>query len=940
MPMKIFELAKEYEIGALDLVEKLKSEGFSVRNHMTALTDEEVAKVRELLAPSDQTAKKKTKAKKTTKKKTTKKKVVKKTAKKTVVKKAKSDESEAAPSDSQDVGTEEQLSSANTVEQDMAPSEASTSSSSDSLDTATETFSDSDSDAISDDAGKKVVRRKKNVIKKKASDSQSSSGLRVVSRPEEKKSFTQEAETPQEQETTTDKKKELFKEKVHTFTPVYIPDEDEVAKIKAKNAAKTKSSDELGIDIVDVDGEDDDKKKSDKKRLGGLATMMSGKKAPISKAQALQQTRADTELKSYAALSSLGRPIYTQVKRKRTYSGPSKETVITEVKDSKRVLHLEGGSTIANLAHQLSAKVEELIDRALEINLLLAPEDYVGIKLASKIAELYDYRVENKAFDEDKVLGKTELTQKAIDSLPLRDPIITIMGHVDHGKTTLLDYIRKAQVADGEAGGITQHIGAYSVKAKGKTLTFLDTPGHAAFASMRQRGADVTDVVVLVVAADDGVMPQTRESIKFCQNANKPIIVAVNKMDKEEANPDRVKSELSEMNITPEDWGGDVQFVPISALKGDGVDDLLDSIALQAEMMELRADPKGKAEGVVIESKIEQGRGPVATILVQTGTLKKGDSIVVGETFGRARSLTDNKGSQLKAAGPSIPVQILGLKDAPSPGDLMNVVKTEREAKKIAENRRDERIAIESAPAKKQVSLEDFFADAVSGEQQTLNLIIRSDVQGSFEAIKQALEPLGTSEVAVKIIGGGVGPISDSDVQLADSSSGIIIGFNMRPVTSARRLAEQKGIDVKTYSIIYELINDVKLALEGMLEPEFIEKYIGRAEVKETFSVPKAGVIAGSQVIDGAIKVGCSIRLLRDGKIMFDGKLSSLRRFKDDVKEVKSGYECGIGLQNFNDLKTGDIFEAYLMEEQKRKLEDVQIAEANEANSASSESTL
>lgn len=938
--MKIFELAKEYEIGALDLVEKLKSEGFSVRNHMTALTDEEVAKVRELLAPSDQTAKKKTKAKKTTKKKTTKKKVVKKTAKKTVVKKAKSDESEAAPSDSQDVGTEEQLSSANTVEQDMAPSEASTSSSSDSLDTATETFSDSDSDAISDDAGKKVVRRKKNVIKKKASDSQSSSGLRVVSRPEEKKSFTQEAETPQEQETTTDKKKELFKEKVHTFTPVYIPDEDEVAKIKAKNAAKTKSSDELGIDIVDVDGEDDDKKKSDKKRLGGLATMMSGKKAPISKAQALQQTRADTELKSYAALSSLGRPIYTQVKRKRTYSGPSKETVITEVKDSKRVLHLEGGSTIANLAHQLSAKVEELIDRALEINLLLAPEDYVGIKLASKIAELYDYRVENKAFDEDKVLGKTELTQKAIDSLPLRDPIITIMGHVDHGKTTLLDYIRKAQVADGEAGGITQHIGAYSVKAKGKTLTFLDTPGHAAFASMRQRGADVTDVVVLVVAADDGVMPQTRESIKFCQNANKPIIVAVNKMDKEEANPDRVKSELSEMNITPEDWGGDVQFVPISALKGDGVDDLLDSIALQAEMMELRADPKGKAEGVVIESKIEQGRGPVATILVQTGTLKKGDSIVVGETFGRARSLTDNKGSQLKAAGPSIPVQILGLKDAPSPGDLMNVVKTEREAKKIAENRRDERIAIESAPAKKQVSLEDFFADAVSGEQQTLNLIIRSDVQGSFEAIKQALEPLGTSEVAVKIIGGGVGPISDSDVQLADSSSGIIIGFNMRPVTSARRLAEQKGIDVKTYSIIYELINDVKLALEGMLEPEFIEKYIGRAEVKETFSVPKAGVIAGSQVIDGAIKVGCSIRLLRDGKIMFDGKLSSLRRFKDDVKEVKSGYECGIGLQNFNDLKTGDIFEAYLMEEQKRKLEDVQIAEANEANSASSESTL
>ncbi len=434
----------------------------------------------------------------------------------------------------------------------------------------------------------------------------------------------------------------------------------------------------------------------------------------------------------------------------------------------------------------------------------------------------------------------------------------------------------------------------------------------------------MTDIVVLVVAADDGVMPQTVESIKFCKNAGVPIIVAVNKIDKPAANPDKVKQGLMEYNLLPEDWGGETQYAHVSALTGEGVDGLLEAIQLQAEIMDLRENPNGPAEGVVIESKVEVGRGPVATILVQKGTLSKGDAIVVGETSGRARSLMDFSGKMLNSAGPSTPVQILGLETVPSPGDILNVVKNEREASKIVDNRINERKAMANTSIEaKKVSLEDFFSSAQNNseaEKKILNLIIRSDVQGSYEAIVTAVERLGNDEVSVSVIGGGVGAITDNDVNLAASSKGFILGFNMRPVTSARRLAEEKGVDVKTYSIIYELINDVTLALEGMLTPERVEKYIGRAQVRETFSIPKVGTIAGTAVVDGKIERGCNIRLLREGKIVYDGKLTTLKRFKDEVKEVKNGYECGMSLENFNDVKIEDIIEAYIMEEKKRTL--------------------
>jgi len=938
MPKKIFEIAKELDMGAIDLVEKLKAEGFNVRNHMASLEDSDVEKVMATFsgsvgdkATTSKATKKTTKkkaAKKTTKKKaatdstskkTTKKKAV-VTKKKTVIRKKGDSEAE-----------EEEVVPEVVVAQEVAPEESKT--------TPKTRIVKKDAKTEGAKASKEEASENKSESLKEAF------GLRVVSRPEAEKAATVEASEEEQVSaaakstdtaSTDEESQTLYKEKVHTFTPVFIPEKKEVSATDDKTGETTSST------STGDDSEDGKKEKDSKKRLGGLASMMSGKKGAVaSKSATLNQARADSELKSYGALSGTGRPIYTQVKRKRSYSGPTKDTELTEIKEAKRVVKLHGGATAVELAKKLSVKLKEMVDKALDLNLLIKGEDYIGLKLAAEIANLYDYRVEDVSFNEDEVIGKEKLSDEAKEKLPLRDPIITIMGHVDHGKTTLLDYIRQAKVASGEAGGITQHVGAYSVTTNsGKRLTFLDTPGHAAFANMRQRGADITDVVILVVAADDGVMPQTRESVKFVQEAGVALIVAINKMDKEGVNPDRVKNELTEFQITPEEWGGETQMVPISALKGDGVDDLLEAVALQAEMLELRAEPKGKAHGVVIESKVEPGRGPVSTLLVQTGTLKKGDSIVVGECYGRARSLLDTNGKELKSAGPSMPVQVLGLDNAPSPGDELAVVKNEREAKKIVQNRIDERKKLENVPKKDTVSLEDFFGSEASDgvEVKTLNIIVRSDVQGSFEAIKGSLEGLSNSEVEVKLISGGVGPVSDSDVQLADASKAIIVGFNMRPVTTARRLAEEKGIEIRTYSIIYKLIDDVKLALEGMLDPEFTEKYIGRVEVKETFSVPKVGTIAGSVVIDGAIKVGCQVRLLREGKIMFDGKMSSLKRFKDDVKEVKSGYECGVGLEGYNDVKVGDLFEAYIMEEKKRSLEDVAKDDAKQSTQEESPS--
>lgn len=893
MAKKVYELANEIGVGAIDLVEKLKSMGLNVRNHMASLTDEEVTKAK---AAYEAPEKKGSPVKKA---------VVRKVVKK-----------EAAAADDVTVAPpKEEVAEAPATVKVAAPEVAATAAS-----TVAET--------AADDKPKIVTVKRKTKAQKEEEDK------RAVEAREEAAAHAAEQALARSQQADTilpassyntssnarvrDPKKDYFEEKRHTFTPIFVPeekkkDEDASSKKPLDNRLQPKKTAE------ELQEEED----RDKKRMGDLAAAV-GKKGVVGKRD-LTVIRADEELKYATAL--VGKAIYTPAKKKKVYTGPTQKTLITEVKESKRFITINGIVTAEDLAQKLSVKFDSFANRLLEINLLVKPDDYIGFILASEIAALYNYRVEDVAFSEEEVLNKKAAEDKS--SFPTRNPIITIMGHVDHGKTSLLDYIRKEKVASGEAGGITQHIGAYSVQVKGSTLSFLDTPGHAAFAAMRQRGANVTDIVVLVVAADDGVMPQTVESIRFCKNAKVPIIVAVNKIDKPAANPDRVKQGLTEFELLPEEWGGETQYVHVSALTGEGVDNLLEAIQLQAEIMDLRENPKGPAEGVVIESKIEVGRGPVTTILVQKGTLNKGDAIVVGETSGRARSLMDFAGKMLNSAGPSTPVQILGLENVPNPGDILNVVKNEREAAKIVENRITERKALANTKVEdKKVSLEDFFATAQNNseaEKKILKLIVRSDVQGSYEAIRSAVEQLGNNEVSVEVIGGGVGAITDNDVNLAASSKGFILGFNMRPVTTARRIAEEKGVDIKTYSIIYELINDVTLALEGMLTPEKVEKYIGRAQVRETFAIPKIGTIAGTAVVDGKIERGCNIRLLRDGKIIYDGKLSTLKRFKDDVKEVKNGYECGMSLENFNDIKVEDLIEAYIMEDKKRTLSSAEL---------------
>jgi translation initiation factor IF-2 len=929
MPKKIFELAKELGKGALDLVEDLKAQGFNVRNHMSVLSDEDVdvvlAKVKEEEDKAKAT-KKTVRKKKVAKKKaasSTEKKATKKATKKTTKKVASSSDTETAKKgkslEASEDGTTTKKKAVVRKKVVRRKKDAETPAVKD------EETSSSSEEVIQASVSEEVTTPAVASSSEAGTEESPQTGIRIVSRPEvSQPEPAKESAAPADAQDT----KEYYKEKVHKFTPVYIPPKEEIEAKAAAKAAAAKEAGEANKTPAAPGAEKEEagktEDKASKKRLGSLASMMSGKKGVVSKSQVLNQSRSENELKSYGALNSIGRPLYTNLKRKKIYSGSCSQTEITQKKDSKRVIQLHKGATVEDIAYKLGVKSKNLIDKCLDLNLLLKPEDFVGIILAEKMADLYNFSVLNKAFDEEAVLGSGALSEEEKSKFPSRNPIIAIMGHVDHGKTTLLDYVRKEKVASGEAGGITQHIGAYSVEVSNKTLTFLDTPGHAAFAAMRERGAQVTDVVILVVAADDGVMPQTKESVEFCQNNNVPVIVAVNKMDKEGVNPDRVKQELTEVGITPEDWGGDTQCVGISALKGDGVDELLEAVALQAEMMELRADPAGKGQGIVIEARVEQGRGPMATVLIQSGSLKKGENIVVGETFGRARSLMDSNGAMLKTAGPSTPVQILGLNKVPSPGDSLNVVKNEREAKKVVENREREKLELQKVvKVEKKVSLEDFFGqENEDGEEKILNLIIRTDVQGSFEAIRNAVEVLGNSEVGVKVIAGGAGAVVDSDVSLAESSGAIIMGFNMRPVATARRLAEQKGIEVKTYSIIYELINDVKLSLEGLLEPEFVEEFIGRAEVKDTFNIPKIGTIAGTVVIDGKIQVGCNIRLLRDGKIMHDGKLSSLRRFKDNVKEVKSGLECGMALENYTDVVVGDQFEAYILNQRKRTLDD------------------
>ena len=574
--------------------------------------------------------------------------------------------------------------------------------------------------------------------------------------------------------------------------------------------------------------------------------------------------------------------------------------------------------TVAELANKMAVKATEIIKMMMKMGEMVTINQVIDQETAQLVAEELGHKVilRNENELEEAVLGDRDVNAEKVT----RAPVVTIMGHVDHGKTSLLDYIRKAKVAAGEAGGITQHIGAYHVEMDdGKMITFLDTPGHAAFTSMRARGAKATDIVVLVVAADDGVMPQTIEAIQHAKAAGAPLVVAVNKIDKPEANLDRVEQELLQHDVISEKFGGDVQFVPVSAKKGTGVDDLLDAILLQSEVLELTAVKDGMASGVVIESYLDKGRGPVATILVQSGTLRKGDIVLCGFEYGRVRAMRDENGKEVDEAGPSIPVELLGLSGVPAAGDEATVVRDEKKAREVALYRQGKFREVKLARQQK-AKLENMFSNMSEGDVAELNVIVKADVQGSVEAIVQALNELSTNEVKVKVVGSGVGGITETDATLATASNAIIVGFNVRADATARRVIEAENIDLRYYSIIYELLNEIKAAMSGMLEPEFKQEIIGLAEVRDVFRHPKFGAIAGCMVTEGVVKRNNPIRVLRDNVVIFEGELESLRRFKDDVSEVRNGMECGIGVKNYNDVKVGDQIEVFEVVEVKRSI--------------------
>ena len=587
----------------------------------------------------------------------------------------------------------------------------------------------------------------------------------------------------------------------------------------------------------------------------------------------------------------------------------------TEIKKTQLSVSIPDEIIVSELAAKLKVTASEVVKRLMMMGVMATVNqviDYdtaylVADELGAKVTKEVVVTIEERLFDE---------ADDSPASLVTRPPVVCVMGHVDHGKTSLLDAIRNTHVTAGEAGGITQHIGAYRVNCNGEDITFLDTPGHEAFTAMRARGAKSTDIAILVVAADDGIMPQTVEAINHAKAAGISIIVAINKIDKPSANPEAIKQELTKYDLVPEEWGGDTICVPVSALTKKGIPELLEMILLVAEMKEFKANPDRRAKGIVIEAKLDRGRGPVATVLVQNGTLHAGDTVIVGTAVGRVRAMSDDKGKQIKAAGPSVPVEIIGLDSVPSAGDELCAVEDERMAKELAEQRR-QKAKEEVFKANAKVNLDDLFAQMRDGVKD-LNIIVKADVKGSAEAVKASLEKLSNEEVKVNVIHTGVGGIIEGDVMLASASNAIIVGFNVRPDKAALDSAALQGVDIRTYRIIYECIEEITAAIKGMLKPIYREVVLGHAEVRQTIHVPNVGMIAGSYVTDGKITRASLIRVIRDGVIIFEDKISSLRRFKDDVKEVASGYECGVGLEKFNDIKEKDVLEAYIMEQVER----------------------
>lgn len=633
---------------------------------------------------------------------------------------------------------------------------------------------------------------------------------------------------------------------------------------------------------------------------GGSSKKPGDKKRPATGNQGSQ-----TKIRDHSKKEKKARSVYKRIKDEK-----KKTTQENQIYEIPEIL------TVGELADILEINVTEIIKTLMMAGTMVSINQEIDFDTASIVASEFGFEVE--AIKIEDVVAKIleEYDEEETDNETIRPAVVTVMGHVDHGKTSLLDRIRKTNVMSSEAGGITQHIGAYTVNVKNQSITFIDTPGHEAFTAMRSRGAQITDIAVLVVAADDGVMPQTVEAINHAKAAGVPILVAINKIDKPGADPDRVRQDLTKYNLVVEEWGGETIAVPVSAKTGEGIDNLLEMIVMMSEMEELTADAGREARGSVIEAQVKRGKGPVATLLVQQGTLHVGDSIISGTTYGKVRTMIDDKTKRLKKAGPSMPVEVSGLSDILVAGDDFIVLENEKEARQLAQKRKE--LQKGEKIRRTNISLDDLFSQIKDGNIQDINIIIKADVQGSIEAIIQSLEKLDNASVRINVIHGAVGAINETDILLASTSNAIVIGFNVRPDKNALKLAETEEVDIRLYRVIYDAIDDIKKAMEGMLAPEFREKVLGNAEIREVFKIPSIGTIAGCYVTDGKINRNDDIRIIRDGIVVFEGKIESLKRFKDDVKEVNTGYECGIGIEKFNDLKTGDIIEAFTMEKIER----------------------
>ncbi len=898
--MKVYQFAKELNLETIALMDKIKKWDLPVKSHMSALDEDTMSLIKTKISDEGSSVKKVTK-KKTTKKKA----ATKKTAKKKTTKKATKKVTKKKVTT-----TVKKVSSGVTKE---SPTET----------------------AVKKKAVVKKAATSTGVIRRKASDVQEAKEKQaeeaIAAKLQEEAQIADQEVISADQTTEVQEKTAGDKdEKVASPAPAV-----KKARVFGKNIVGK-------IDLKKVSG---GVRKPDGSRTPGLKSAQRGlrsgyvapspvfpvdmpnadknrkdDKAPKKKVGANTGKEQLNQPTAFKAADFRKREMVFQPKKKKFSALPGKKTSITTPAAHKRVVKVSGTMTLSALAQEIGVKAPLLMKSLMAQGSMVNMNSELDFDTISLILPEFKWEAENvlvtsEDFTDTVAFG--DLTAEPV----VRPPVVTVMGHVDHGKTTLLDSIRKANVAGGEAGGITQHIGAYQVFVEDdKPITFIDTPGHAAFTEMRARGANITDIVILVVAADDGMMPQTEEAISHSKAAGVPIVVAVNKIDKEGANPDKIKQQLSDKELVPEDWGGDTVFHEVSALNKTGITELLESIWLHTELLELKSNPKKSATGVVIESKVEKGKGNVATLLIKDGTLKTGQSICAGLVAGKIRRLMSDTGKVVKEAGPGVPVEVMGLPETPKAGDRFDICESDQKANELAQTRKKEAELIAIEEASKKVSVEELLLRVKDDGAKELAVVLKADVAGSIEAIKGMVKKIETDEVKVKFIHTAVGGVTESDVLLASTAGGVVVGFNVRPDSQASSRAKEKSVEIKSYRIIYELVDDIKAIMSGLLDPDIVEKGTGKAEVRETFSVPKMGVIAGSLVTEGNIHRSDLVRLVRQGRILFEGKIGSLKRFKDDAKEVASGYECGIGIENYNDLKSGDIIEAYRKEEVSRQL--------------------